>query len=62
MHVFTSVIFMIAWKSVYSLRLLSLPPMTGSQDANHEVKTGSGKCTINRVTHEKAFFSPLSER
>lgn len=36
--------FMIMVKTVYSTRLLSPPPMTGSWDVNQEVKIGSEKC------------------
>lgn len=36
--------FMIMLKTVYSTRLLSLPPMTGSRNAYQEVKIESEEC------------------
>ena len=47
--------FMIMLKTVYSTRLLSLPPMTGSRNVNQEVKIGSEKCraTLKLLRHSK---------
>ncbi len=67
--------FMIMLKTVYSIRLLSLPPMTDSRDVNQEVKIGSEKCSCATDPEQYiadaqtfkndfcfTFFSRLSDR